>query len=90
MAERVDGVRVRKLWTARALFLLAAAGLAGVVIEERREQAADDEALERISGPAGDAPAVDPQVGGHARPRVFSTTLYLNWSVQRRPNPGSR
>jgi hypothetical protein len=75
---------VRKLWTARALFVLAAAGLAAVVIEERREQAADDEVLHRISAPADTRHTVDLQVDGDARPRAFSTTLYLNWSAERR------
>jgi hypothetical protein len=75
---------VRKLWTARALFLLAAAGLAAVVMEERREQLADDEAPQRISAPAATRHAVDLHVDGDARPRAFSTTLYLNWSAERR------
>jgi hypothetical protein len=34
---------------ARLLFLLAAGGLAGVVIDEHREQAASDEDLQRTS-----------------------------------------
>ena len=38
----VDGLSVRKLWTARVLFVLAAAGLGAVVIEENREQQAED------------------------------------------------
>jgi hypothetical protein len=75
---------VRKLWTARALFLLAAAGLAAVVVEERREQVPDDRVLHRISAPADTRHAVDLQVDGDARPRAFSTTLYLNWSAERR------
>jgi hypothetical protein len=44
---------VRKLWTARILFALAAAGLAAVVFEEHREQVAEDEPVKRISAPAG-------------------------------------
>jgi hypothetical protein len=75
---------VRKLWTARALFVLAAAGLAAVVIEERREQAADEEVLQTISAPANARNAVDLQIDGDARPRAFSSTLYLNWSAERR------
>jgi hypothetical protein len=75
---------VRKLWTARVLFVLASAGLATVVIEEHREQLADDEALQRISAPAATRHAVDLQVDGDARPRAFSTTVYLNWSAERR------
>jgi hypothetical protein len=75
---------VRKLWTARALFLLAAAGLAAVVMEEHREQLADDEAPQRISAPADTRHAVDLQVDRDARPRAFSTTVYLNWSAERR------
>ena len=40
---------VRKLWTARVLFVLAAGGLGAVVIEESREQqAADRESLRTI------------------------------------------
>jgi hypothetical protein len=40
---------VRKLWTARVLFVLAAGGLGAVVIEERQEQqAADHEPLRTI------------------------------------------
>jgi hypothetical protein len=84
MAGCVDGIRVRKLWTARALFVLAAAALAAVVVEERREQVADDESLHRIFAPADTRNAVDLQVDGDARPRAFSTTLYLNWSAERR------
>jgi hypothetical protein len=64
--------------------VLAAAGLAAVVIAERREHVADDEVLQRISAPADTRPAVDLQVDGDARPRAFSTTLYLNWSAVRR------
>jgi hypothetical protein len=75
---------VRNLWTARALFVLAAAALAAVVIEERREQAADDVVSHRISAPADTRDAVDLQVDGDARPRAFSTTLYLHWSAERR------
>jgi hypothetical protein len=46
--ECVDGQRVRKLWTARLLFVLSAAGLGAVVVEERREQDAEAESLETI------------------------------------------
>jgi hypothetical protein len=81
---------VRKLWTARVLFLLSAAALGAVVFEEHRQQELESEALERISGPAGAAEAIDLQVDGDARPRAFSTTLYLNWSAERRLYPGSR
>jgi hypothetical protein len=90
VAGWVDGIGVRKLWTARALLVLAAAALAAVVVEERREQAADDDALQEISAPANTRHAIDLQVDGDARPRAFSTTLYLNWSAERRPRTGSR
>jgi hypothetical protein len=89
-SEHVDGRRVRKLWTARVLFLLLAAALGAVVFEERRQQERESEAHERISGPAGAAEAIDLQVDGDAQPRAFSTTLYLHWSAERRPHPGSR
>jgi hypothetical protein len=90
MGGCVDGLRVRKLWTARVLVVLAAAGLAAVVIEEHREQAADDEVLHRISAPADTRHVIDLEVDGYARPRAFSTTQYLNWSAERRPRGGSR
>jgi hypothetical protein len=90
MAGCVDGMRVRKLWTARVLFVLAAAGLAAVVIEERREQAAEDEVLQWISAPADTRHVIDLEVDGFARPRAFSTARYLNWSAERRPQHGSR
>jgi hypothetical protein len=53
----VDGLSVRKLWTARILFVLAAGGLGAVVIEEQREQqAADREPLRTICQGQYDAP----------------------------------
>jgi hypothetical protein len=81
---------VRKLWTARVLVLLSAAALGAVVFEEHQQQERESDALERISGPAGAAEAIDLQVDGDAQPRAFSTTLYLNWSAKRRLHPGSR
>jgi hypothetical protein len=44
----VDGQRVRKLWTARIMVLLAAAGLGVVVVEERQAQEADPASLRTI------------------------------------------
>jgi hypothetical protein len=44
----VDGQRVRKLWTARIMVLLAAAGLGVVVVEERQAREADPAALRTI------------------------------------------
>jgi hypothetical protein len=75
---------VRKLWTARALVVLSAAGLGAVVVDEHREQVAEDEALENTSAPANARHAVDLQLDGDAQPRAFSTTLYLNWYAERR------
>jgi hypothetical protein len=46
---------VRKLWTARVLFVLADGGLGAVVIEERREQLADREPLRIICPSPHDA-----------------------------------
>jgi hypothetical protein len=51
----VDGQSVRKLWTARVLFLLAAVALLVVVIEERRAQEADREPLQTICWSSLDA-----------------------------------
>jgi hypothetical protein len=39
---------VRKLWTARILFVLSAAGLGAVVVDERKEQDAEAESLRTI------------------------------------------
>jgi hypothetical protein len=75
---------VRKLWTARALFLLTALALAAVVLEERRKLEDAAEPVRSVSGPSGQLHAIDPQADGHRRPRAFSTTLYLNWSSERR------
>jgi hypothetical protein len=65
---------VRKLWIARALVVITAAGLGAVVIEERREQSAADRDLKSVSGPSGARQAVDPDRGGDPRPRGFSPT----------------
>jgi hypothetical protein len=81
---------VRKLWTARVLFLLTAVALGAVVLEERRQQEREGEAQQRISGPAEAGHVLDLEVDGDSRPRAFSTTLYVNWSAERRPRPGSR
>jgi hypothetical protein len=48
VVRSVDGRRVRKLWAARVLFVLAAAGLGAVVIEERQDQAGEREPLRSI------------------------------------------
>jgi hypothetical protein len=72
---------VRKLWTARLLTLLAAGGLAGVVIEERRQQVAEEHAAQRISVPAGHHRALE--VDGIRRPPAYATSPYLHWSAER-------
>jgi hypothetical protein len=60
---------VRKLWTARALLVLAAVGLSAVVVDECREQGADDQAVMRI---------------GDERSRASPMTLHLHWSAEPR------
>jgi len=81
---------VRKLWTARVLVLLSAVALGVVVFEERRQQDRESEGLQRISGPAEAGHVIDLRVEGYARPRAVSTTIYRNWSAERRARPGSR
>jgi hypothetical protein len=80
---------VRKLWTARVLFLFLAAALGAVVFEERRQQEQESEALETSSRPAEAGDVIDLRVDGYGRPRAFSTARYLNWSAEPRPLPGS-
>jgi hypothetical protein len=55
---------VRKLWIARLLFALAAAGLAAVVAVEHRQQASEDDAVQRMSAPASHQQALE--AGGDA------------------------
>ncbi|HEX5979618.1 MAG TPA: hypothetical protein VFY52_00880 [Thermoleophilaceae bacterium] len=81
---------MRKLWTARVLFLLSAVALGAVVLEERQQQERESATLLRISGPAEAGHVIDLRVDGYARPRAFSTTVYRNWSAAPRPRPGSR
>ena len=81
---------MRKLWTARVLFLLLAMALGAVVFEERRQQERESEALERISSPAAAGHVIDLRVDGYAQPRAFSTARYLNWSAERRPRRDAR
>jgi hypothetical protein len=80
---------VRKLWTARVLFLLSAAALGAVVFEERRQQERESETLQRISSPADADQVIDLRVDGYAQPSAVSTIVYRNWSDQRRPRAGS-
>jgi hypothetical protein len=60
---------VRKLWIARLLFALAAAGLAAVVFEERRQQVAEEDTIQRISRPAGHHQALQADGAGPTRRR---------------------
>ena len=60
-----------------------------VVLEERRQQERESEALQRISGPAGARQVIDLRVDGYAQPHAVSTTVYRNWSAEPRPRPSS-
>jgi hypothetical protein len=84
----VDGLSVRKLWTARVLFLLSALALGVVVLEERQQQERESETLQRISSPADADHVIDLKVDGYAQPRQVSTIVYRNWSDVRRPRAG--
>jgi uncharacterized protein YjeT (DUF2065 family) len=80
---------VRKLWIARALVVIAAAGLGAVVIEEQREQMAEDQ-VQRSDGALrpvserGDTPAAHLRVDGYARPPTYPMT-HPRRPVERRP-----
>jgi hypothetical protein len=71
---------VRKLWIARALVVIAAAGLGAVVIEEHREQITRDQAQRSggaprpVSEPSETRPAAHLRVDGNARPLTYSMT----------------
>jgi hypothetical protein len=84
----VDGLGVRKLWTARVLFLLSAVALGAVVLEERRQQERESETLQRISSPADADHVIDLKVDGYAQPREVSTVVYRNWTDEPRPRSG--
>jgi uncharacterized protein YjeT (DUF2065 family) len=81
---------VRKLWIARALVVIAAAGLGAVVIEEQREQMAEDQAqrsdgaLRPVSERSDTRPAAHLRVDGNARPLTYSM-MHPRRPVERRP-----
>jgi hypothetical protein len=60
---------------------LAAGGLAGVVIEEHRQQMRDEEAGQRIAIPTGHHKALE--VDGVRQPPAYATSPYLHRSLER-------